>query len=584
MYLWLTMTPYSTSNIFRQVVLIGLLPLSVLCISNAGMTQNVLDGVYVREQPTVQVRSNAQMNRLLHHNSWMYLAGHPTDGSPMLFDTVMVARYAAELKHPLRFDDCVFINPAKRFVHENFRDFPAQYKKGTGDEDRTKWPLKRHIKNFTLPHSLRFYIDTARLEIRPGHWGFFADSLLTAPPDIYLPPFHFRKFEVTNAEYREFVHWVRDSIARLWLSGADDSPFIGKIKWDDPEVSEILEEMYLRENKRFYTGKELDSRKLNYEKLDGAGGVNIINVYPDTVAWVRDFSFSYNEPMTTHYFWHPAYDGHPVVGVSYHQALAFLYWKSREHNRQLREKGIPYRVRYDLPTEAQWDMVATAGCKDKRPDVFPSTYGSVADDRWVTDLLLTQKQPITNEDSTIAKRNLYPRHAADTVVMFRYVRERDDLIIEHFRHGSMTVQFTMDGQFHTHKADISKLKRPHTLVLADLDPNGVSFMGSNVSEWLKDSYQENWKPIFELRQRMLATFGEPDARLTADIERYFNQRNSPEGRLVRGANWYDERHGSMFGKKVDGMRAKVFVHPNSSHCTLGFRYVVTVTPITASEP
>ena len=40
----------------------------------------------------------------------------------------------------------------------------------------------------------------------------------------------------------------------------------------------------------------------------------------------RDFAYSYNEPMARNYFWHPAYDDYPVVGVDWHMANAFAYY------------------------------------------------------------------------------------------------------------------------------------------------------------------------------------------------------------------------------------------------------------------
>jgi sulfatase modifying factor 1 len=47
-------------------------------------------------------------------------------------------------------------------------------------------------------------------------------------------------------------------------------------------------------------------------------------VYPDTLVWVRDFTYSFNEPMTNMYFSSPSYDNYPVVGVSWKQANAFV--------------------------------------------------------------------------------------------------------------------------------------------------------------------------------------------------------------------------------------------------------------------
>jgi len=142
-----------------------------------------------------------------------------------------------------------------------------------------------------------------------------------------------------------------------------DPPYINwksEIKWDDPtdeSQRDILASMYLPEHERFYRRKEIDTRLLNYEYyyIDykaaatkdftqgniAAGSLNnrpqglkdrsvyikkgIINIYPDTLAWVHDFTYSFNEPMTQMYFWHPAFDNYPVVGVSWVSSESILY-------------------------------------------------------------------------------------------------------------------------------------------------------------------------------------------------------------------------------------------------------------------
>jgi sulfatase modifying factor 1 len=47
---------------------------------------------------------------------------------------------------------------------------------------------------------------------------------------------------------------------------------------------------------------------------------------------VHDFTYSFNEPMTENYFWHPAYDEYPVVGVTWQQANAFNVWRTQLMN------------------------------------------------------------------------------------------------------------------------------------------------------------------------------------------------------------------------------------------------------------
>ncbi len=104
----------------------------------------------------------------------------------------------------------------------------------------------------------------------------------------------------------------------------------------------------------------------------------IVNVYPDTTAWINDFDNAYNEPYVRMYFSHAGYNDYPVVGVSWEQASAYANWRTDFLRRSLGREGV-YVEPYRLPTEAEWEYAARAG---KSGNMYP----------WDGDLPLTEEQ------------------------------------------------------------------------------------------------------------------------------------------------------------------------------------------------
>jgi formylglycine-generating enzyme len=193
--------------------------------------------------------------------------------------------------------------------------------------------------------------------------------------------------EITNNEYRQFVWAVRDSIAATILNykkpGGDGVEIIDQakmktIKWNDPKILEQLNAMIVTPDNRVNGKKEIDADKLIYHseifdykeasKRENSGKLRSqyitqkdIKVYPDTLVWVRDFSYSYNEPMSKRYFSHPAFGNYPVVGVNWKQAMAFCEWRTTLLNSYREKKKKTVESDFRLPTEAEWEYAARGG-------------------------------------------------------------------------------------------------------------------------------------------------------------------------------------------------------------------------------
>lgn len=363
----------------------------------------------------------------------------------------------------------------------------------------------------------------------------------TRAKTVSVQAFYMDQTEISNNEYRQFVEWVRDSIARekiyLYQDIDDDvaSGFINysdvyfdegaleyvdfepsdrdinrtifnlnwdrRFSYDDEEYVPILADLYYPEPQRFYKRRTIDTRKLmfryywiDYVEAARRGRIDIvrdgydyqgikqvdnhrmlntgpheftqdpqgqdldlgrfnkkgqnnairghesrqrfiidevINVYPDTLCWVRDFTYSFHDPMTNMYFWHPAYDNYPVVGVTWQQAKAFSVWRTQLLNNWLVEMGEVFVNDFRLPTEAEWERASRG------------------------DLNMSQ----------------YPWGGP-------YIRNESGCFLGNFK--PMRGRYFEDGGFHTVK-------------VFSYNPNGFGLycMAGNVSEWCETAYDES---------------------------------------------------------------------------------------------
>ena len=240
---------------------------------------------------------------------------------------------------------------------------------------------------------------------------------------VSVRSFYMDETEITNSEYRQFVHWVRDSILRLNLAEmadlegktSDDDSGIGAYayisiedddltpyqkymidtygdeqrklnrdvdlifetdEYPDELYSEVLDNMYLPMEESYNGQRTWDVSQFEFEfsymdiqtaaKFRDISRSDVIikealNVYPDTTVWIRDFEYSYNEPMHNDYFWHQAYGNYPVVGISHQQAQAFCQWRTLLKNSYKKSKGKQFVNSFRLPSEAEWEYAARGG-------------------------------------------------------------------------------------------------------------------------------------------------------------------------------------------------------------------------------
>ena len=252
---------------------------------------------------------------------------------------------------------------------------------------------------------------------------------------VTIPSFYMDETEITNSEYKQFVYWVKDSVALAMLArkadelelGEDNKDGIGEFAFQDADTTKLNEfQKYMRQNyydvdENLYAGRALnwdadlswdqddyvdqayaevmdslylppeywyngeikldvtklvyaytwfdaeaasaESKKNRQQFIDRKPFIKKeeIQIYPDTTVWIKDFIYSYNEPMHNDYFSHPAYQDYPVVGVSWTQAVAFCNWRTNFKNGYQRDKGKPNVSRFRLPNEGEWEYAARGG-------------------------------------------------------------------------------------------------------------------------------------------------------------------------------------------------------------------------------
>ena len=384
----------------------------------------------------------------------------------------------------------------------------------TGVMDRPSWsPIN--------PYGM-VYVPSGTLMVGPSDQDVNS-TYVQRPKQISIQGFYMDETEITNNEYRQFVEWVRDSLARttLGLVETDDAgnEFLDwrtKIDWEDP----ALEDMYLAEGDLFLGKKLMDVSKFIYEyewfnwekaavaprrsandknspKIKEFTEKESVNIYPDTLVWIRDFAYSYNEPMARQYFSHPAYDDYPVVGVNWAMAKAFTHWRTHLYlSSQGRSKSVVNSEDFRLPSEHEWEYAARGG-----HELAPYPWGGP------------------------------------------YIRNAKGCLLANFKPGRG--DYPEDGGFYTVKADA-------------YFPNdyGLYNMSGNVSEWTNSAFHENFYAFMSDLN--------PNYAYNAQSE----ENKANKRKVVRGGSWKDIQYFLQTGTRD-------WEYQDTTKSYIGFRCVLT---------
>ena len=310
---------------------------------------------------------------------------------------------------------------------------------------------------------------------------------------VSITGFWMDRTEVTNQQYRKFVKYVSDSLKYLavYAGGVNQTEDTVKVDWNralrintnSKAVIEKLNELLLSPDNRIQGKVEIDPTKLiyrySYVDLKAAAKSSkgleqplsnfLVSqteaVYPDSLVWMRDFSYSYNEPFTRLYFSHPSYNEYPVVGVTWKQAIAFCHWRTNNSNFYL-DKGNKKDEKIDgiyrLPTEAEWEYAARGNSKTNNMYPWGSPYTRTKEGR-----LLANFKPgrgdyfgsdAKNDNIYTSKVQSYPENAYKLFDMAGNVAEWTSSVYYEGGYNFMG-DFSPDLQYNAKEEDPISMKR-----------------------------------------------------------------------------------------------------------------------------
>lgn len=227
----------------------------------------------------------------------------------------------------------------------------------------------------------RQFVEWVKDSVVRSKLAILADDLGLGPEDEGIGLYAFK--DADTAELSVYEKYMMDNYIGMsgdWYEGRalnkEEDLIWDTSDYPDAYYTEVMDSMYIPEEESYNGLRTIDVTKLKYKytwmDIEAAARSRNgrrkdfirkeeISIYPDTTVWIRDFEYSYNEPMHNDYFWHDAYSDYPVVGVNWNQAKAFCNWRTKYKNDDQRSRGKQAVNQFRLPTEAEWEYAARGG-------------------------------------------------------------------------------------------------------------------------------------------------------------------------------------------------------------------------------
>lgn len=155
---------------------------------------------------------------------------------------------------------------------------------------------------------------------------------------------------------------------------------------------------------------------------------------------IHQSSHQESEPYQT-YFLHPDYLYHPVIGISHYQASEYCKWKTElvteVYNRFVQKKSKQVRLKFRLPTEAEWERLASPGINlTNYPHALSQTDLAIEIKDEFADYALFKIQKEVSRDQLLADIHTYNQSNPRA------------LVVNCLQEGPYFLQFRIPGPIH----------------------------------------------------------------------------------------------------------------------------------------